>query len=443
MMKKKYYLIGIFFLGILFLSLNFNSVSAFDEDDDRVNDEFEKLNMRNIETDNFTNEFQIDSIRRSDNNKDHIRINIGYDENGISISFVYRSNLEALPEFTFNIVFQEIIEFLDIEENGVYDPEVDQKVQNYSIGDFKPANYTTISITNESSLHYFKISTINNTFTTHIYIAEEFTIVNNTLITPTQLKIDLEILNFNYTNNETNLALYTKLESETNYEYREKTEDETIGYAENEQGVITSFEGNTGYLTWKRFATIDETFHEVPIGDIMIDDHVEDEQKIYLNYQHGDHIFHDPKVGIEGLLILLPEPISPTIIIVGLLIIGAVSVSVVYSVYHFGKNDSPPKKIRKDREEYFKEIFEEDEDVESYKETSPLEIFFAENSVEKLTRIKNLNITVITEDFYEKVNRFNWEGKEKLQFIQEMLALNPNERMLILDEMIEKSESVL
>ncbi|MHA2181236.1 MAG: hypothetical protein ACXAAH_07415 [Promethearchaeota archaeon] len=439
-MRRRYYIIGFFLFAVLVLSFNFNFVNGFDEDDDKVNDEFEKLNMRIIETDIFANEIQIDSIRQTDNNKDLIRVNISCDENGVRINFNYRSNLEALPEFEFSIVFQEIIEFIDIEENGIYDPEVDQKIQNFSINDFQPIENTTSPISNKSSLYYFKISTINNTFTTHIYVAEEFTVVNDTLITPTQLKIDVEILNFSYINSSSNLALYTKLESETNYEHKEITEDETMGYAENEQGVISSHEGRTGFLTWKRFATIDEITQEIPISEIMLDDHNENEQKIYLNYQHGDHIYHDPKVGIEGLLIPVPEPFSPTEIIIWGLIIGAVSVSIVYSIYHFGKSDSPPKKVSKDREVYFKENFEEDDIVERYKETSPLQIFFEENSVEKLIQIRHLNITVVSEDFYEKLNRFQWDGNEKSEFIREMLALNPSERKLILDEMIKKSE---
>jgi hypothetical protein len=442
-MKRKYYLLGIFFFSVLFLSINFNVVKAFDEDDDQVNDEFERLNMRNIETDIFANEIQIDSVRRTEDNKDHIRINIVQNENGVSINFNYRSSLEGPSEFDFSIVFQEIIEFVDKNENDIYDFEVDQKIQNFSISDFQPINHTEILISNKSSYHYFKISTINNTFTTHIYVAEEFAIVNESLITPTQLKIDVEILNFSYINSSSNLALYTKLESETNYEEQEVTEDESKNFAENEQGVITSFEGQTGFLTWKRFATIDEVSREVPISDILLDDHYESEQKIYLNYHHGDHIYHDPKIGMEGLLISITEPISPTIIIVWLLIIGAVSVSVIYSVYHFGLNQSPSKKISKEREEHFKEIFEEDEFLVSYKETSPIQIFFEEKPVEKLVQIRHLNITVVTEDFYEMVNRFKWEGNEKNEFIQEMLALNPKERKLILDEMIKKSEPVL
>ena len=125
-MKRKYYILGFFLFTALFLSSNFNIVNAFDEDDDQVSDEFEKLNMRNIETDILANEIQIDSIRRTDNNKDHISINIVCDENGIRISLNYRSTLETPSEFDFTIVFQEIIEFIDIEEDGIYDPEVDQ-----------------------------------------------------------------------------------------------------------------------------------------------------------------------------------------------------------------------------------------------------------------------------------------------------------------------------
>ncbi|MHA1986455.1 MAG: hypothetical protein ACW98D_07450 [Promethearchaeota archaeon] len=441
-MKKKYYILGLFLFTALFLSSNINIVNAFDEDDDQVSDEFEKLNMRNIETNISTNEIHIDSIRRTDNNKDHISINIICDENGLRINLNYRETLESLPEFDFSIVFQEIIEFVDIEENGIYDPEVDQKIQNFSISNFQPIENTTSLISNKSSLHYFKISTINNTFTTHIYVAEEFTIVNDSLLTPTQLKIDVEILNFSYINSSSNLALYTKLESEGNYDQKEVTEDETKGYAENEQGVITSSAGRTGFLTWKRFATIDNTSQEVPISDIMLDDNNEDDQKVYLNYYHGDRIYHDPKVGIEGLLIPITEPISPNSIIIWILIIGTVSVSIAYSVYHFGKKNSPPKKISKDRDEYFEEIFEEDEIIGLYKETSPLQLFFEENSIEKLSRIRHLNITVVTKNFYDAVNSFNWEGNEKSEFIREMLALNPQERKLILDEMVKKTESV-
>ncbi|MBN1215868.1 MAG: hypothetical protein JXA99_10565 [Candidatus Lokiarchaeota archaeon] len=61
-----------------------------------------------------------------------------------------------------------------------------------------------------------------------------------------------------------------------------------------------------------------------------------------------------------------------------------------------------------------------------------------ENSVhEKLDKLKDINITLLEEDFFNKVNLFNWEDEEeKLNFINEMLALSPAERKSILYDMI-------
>ncbi len=61
-----------------------------------------------------------------------------------------------------------------------------------------------------------------------------------------------------------------------------------------------------------------------------------------------------------------------------------------------------------------------------------------ENSVlEKLDKLKDLNITLLEEDFIDKVNLFNWEDEgEKLTFIKEMLALSLDERKNIFYDMI-------
>ena len=96
--------------------------------------------------------------------------------------------------------------------------------------------------------------------------------------------------------------------------------------------------------------------------------------------------------------------------------------------------------IRSDKEriEHFKEEFDE-EFRESYTGRSPLQIFLEENSIEKLSQMGNLKITVLTEDFIKSINQFGWERNEKNEFIREMLAFSPAERQMILKEMIEKS----
>ncbi len=444
-MKNKYYLISLFLLGILFFNFSFGIVNAFydelikDIDDDGVNDDFEELNKRYIEIDGIEdNEIHVESIKRSEKEKDQINTIIIYDEDGIHIGFKYKSKLESEFELVFGIFFREIIEFVDIDEDGIYNHERDHTIQKVLLNNFKPVIYETWSISSDSSLHYLKIQTENNVFIVHFYFVEEFALVENSLITPTQLKIDIEIKDFDYIDENSQLAINTRLHSEINYEEKEDTEDEKNDYSSNERGVITTMNSYTGFLTWKENAFIDWISKEIRVSKIMAGQHG---QSLYFNYPRGEHIYHDPKIGIEGILIPITASPFPTYIVVLIFVIGALSIGATYLTYHFIKRKSPATDLEKDRDEYFNEKFlEEDKPYAPYyDERSALLILLEENSLEKLSRMNNLNITVVSEDFFEKVNRFVWDLNEKEEFIREMLVLTPIERQSILEEMLAKS----
>ncbi|MHA2326264.1 MAG: hypothetical protein ACXACB_12730, partial [Promethearchaeota archaeon] len=354
-MRKKAYLICLFFLGVILFNSTFTFVIAVDEDTDGIDDKFENINKRHVEIDIIENEIRIDSIRRSDSKKDHMRIDISLNEFGIDIEFRYRSNwgIEDKFDLVFGIIFKEIIEFIDINEDWIFDPEVDEDIQVLSFSNFEPVDYFIEEITDETSSHHLVIRALNRTFTTNIIISEEFMLFEDSLITPSQVKINLEISSFNYSSEESQLALNVGLFSESNYVLSENTEDEEKGYSLNEGGTTTTVDGNTGYFSWNEFATVDEILSEISIGEIRVDELKEHGQEFNINYLRGFNIYHETKIGIEGLLIPLEEPISPESVTILVLIIGAVSVSVAYSVYHFSKTKIPTKKIDKDREEYF------------------------------------------------------------------------------------------
>jgi hypothetical protein len=153
----------------------------------------------------------------------------------------------------------------------------------------------------DTTLHYIIFTTSDDVFTAHIYFVEEFDIINGTLITPSETKIDIEINNYNYLNGSSQLALYTKLESEVEYEMEEETEDEELGYAEDESSTYTMINSHVGFFSWKENATIDGVSKGVLVSQIEDDDIEPNEEKIYLNYPKGINIYHDPKVGIAGL----------------------------------------------------------------------------------------------------------------------------------------------
>ena len=444
-MKNKNSMISLFLLGIILFNFSFGFAQAFDdnepyftEDNDNINDDFEDINKRDVEVDIVEDEIHIFSVRRSDTNKDQIGITVTYNPDGISFIVRYKSKSEMEYEFNiaFGVIFREIIEFIDTNEDGVYNPEADENIQNVQLKNFTSVFYETTPISNNSELHHLRILTVDEIFSVNFYIAEEFTLLDEILLTPSQIKIDIEISNFNYTNENSQLALSTLLDSEAIFEAEEETEDEEYDYSSNEQGVITTMGNHTGYFTWSKIAVIDEILEEISVSPLL---NVEHGQKIFICYARGENIYHDPRLGIEGILIPLTKSEAPPNLVVLFLLIGAVSMSVIYATYHLVSNRVPTKKREKDRDEYFNELYPDEEDFIPYNERPPLQILFEENPLDKLSRIKNLNLTVVSKKFFESVNQFEWDQSEKEDFIREMLALSPFERNSFLEEMVAKS----
>lgn len=333
MLLKKHYIFGILVLGILFFSFGIGNAAATDDDNDGVEDEFEKENKRDIEIEISPNEFQIESVSRNGEQKDSIKLKIKHDSEGLDIELGYENELSSENstelELEFGVRFRSLIEFVDLDSNGMYDPSIDNTIQEVELNSFQPVIYSNNSISTDTILHYFIVNTTDGVFTVHIYLVEEFEIVNETLVTPTETKFDIEITDFNYLNGASQLALYTKLESGIEYEEEDHTEDEKDGFSSDEEGVIVKHLNYAGIFTWKENATIDGVSKKVLSSTIEVDDEDENEQKMYLNYPRGTHIYHDPKIGV---VTLTSFPFFPVVLTVSIIAIVAVAVVVIIIV---------------------------------------------------------------------------------------------------------------
>ncbi|MFW9968566.1 MAG: hypothetical protein ACFFDF_00095 [Candidatus Odinarchaeota archaeon] len=424
---RKNYNFGFILLGILICSIGVLNVTAInDNDGDGIDDDFEEQSKRDIKIQILSDGFQVESFSRHDDLKNELCINVRYDSEGFQIHLGYESKYDNItaPHFDIQltVLFQKLIEFVDLNGDGIYTPSIDSTIQEVALTSFQPVEYSNASISPDTTLHYFLVKSADDSFIVHMYFAEEFEIVNGTLLSPLQTKIDVEINDFNYLSGSSQLALYISLKSEGDYKAIHETEDEKEGYSSNEDGVVTTKSNYLGYFTWKENATVDGVSKRIHSSSIAVDEDDPNEQKIYLNYPRGTYIYHDPKIGIA----IIPISILPLIIILSI-IFGSISISIVYSVYHyrdkifttkfskFSKNQKNQKEIDKIQHHY---------EVELLKGTSDL---------------KNLNNTVISEDFLDIVDSFKWEKNERQEFIKEMLSLTPEERKSILMEMISKS----
>jgi len=358
-LKTKYIVLGLFVIGILFVSSSFgfgfdgDDPPAGDDDGDGIKDDYEDENKRDIEVWIGENVIEIASIKRTETQKDIIDLRVGFNDYGISIRVSYGTYIIHDPEepeepkdpeepeepmeeiisangegyddtieykLTFEVLFRGLIEYVDVNENGVLDDEIDEIVSDYGFNSFQPIDYSLESISEDSNKHYILINTTDGIFALHIFLVEEFVYINDNLISPTQAKIDIEITNYDYLVDNSKLALFTKLWSEETYREREETGDEEDGIATEEKEVFVESDVYSGFFSWKETALIDGVEMEVLAKRII---HEEEElQRLYLCYPRGNHIYHDPKIGI---LIGLPvDDLTPIVMTVSIIsIVGA------------------------------------------------------------------------------------------------------------------------
>ncbi len=351
-MKRKYYMVGIFLLGILVLNMSFGFTVAFedgddggddppkepiepdepeephndkpDDDNDGVDDDIEEEEKRDIVIWFGDRVVEMSSILRHGDQKDILEMRIGFNEHGLAVrvSFGTIMRVEEPSEepeepeesaietgddhawieykLEFEVYFRGFIEYVDLNDNGVYDHEIDRSIEDYGINSFQPIAYSLTPISNDSNLHYFLLNTTDGVFTAHIYFVEEFIYLNDNIIAPTQVKIDIEITDFDYINDSSQLALITKLRSEDyDYERREETRDEQDGYGTEEEEVFIENDIYTGIFSWKETAMVDGVEMEVKTNNLEVDVEDQNIQILLINYPRGNHIYHDPKIGIS------------------------------------------------------------------------------------------------------------------------------------------------
>ncbi|MFW9824116.1 MAG: hypothetical protein ACFFE4_14320 [Candidatus Thorarchaeota archaeon] len=362
-MRKRNILFGVALLGILFLTVSLSNSIAIeddepggeqpnepekpgeeepeipDDDNDGVDDIYEDETKRDISIWIGENVVEMGSIRRDGDRKDIIDMRVAFGEEGVSVRVSFGTiirnpecNEESVSEgeesdlhwvddceivqykLKFEVWFRGLIEFVDLNDNDALDFEIDEIIEDYGFGSFQPVDYSLISISEDSNLHYILLNTTDGSFALHIYFVEEFVYVDNTLISPTQVKIDIEITNFNYIEPDSQLALFSKLWSESiGYEEKELTEDEQAGYASDEKEVYIHSNEYRGIFSWKETALIDGV--EMPVSttrEIMGGEH-EYLEKLFLSYPRGNHIYHDPKIGIYISLLQAPNLLIPII----------------------------------------------------------------------------------------------------------------------------------
>ncbi len=285
-----------------------------DEDEDGIGDEEEEKNERALQIEASEKEVQIESELKNGENKDSIEIEFKVtDEPEIKVEYESENGSNEI-ELSFKVKFYSLIEYNDTNLDGIFNESEDDLVQELRLDtshvEYLPISYSTELIGN-TTIHIINAITTDGVFSLQFFIAEEFALVNGSLITPTEMKIDIGINDFPFINETSDLALKLRLEAEVEYENDEETEDEEGERATSEAEVEVTMNGFTGFFSWSENVLVDGNVMQVKASPVD-DDHDSDfgEQKIYLNYPRGNKILHDPKIGVAGILQVAGVPLG-------------------------------------------------------------------------------------------------------------------------------------
>lgn len=290
-----------------------DEVEDVDDDDDGIEDEEEKANEREIDIETNDDEVKVESQLKVGEKKDEIHIELKTtDEPEIKLEYESESG-STETELEFKIRFYSLIEYNDLDQDKVFNESQDDLVQEIRLDqiEYLPISYRTETLGSNTTLHVINVTSSNGLFSLQFYLTNEFSLVNDALITPTEMKFDIGINDFPYANDSSALALKIRLEAESKYEHDEDTEDENEGRSTNEEEVEVSMNGFTGFFSWIESVTVDGITHVVKSSPVDEDDNDPTEQKIYLNYPRGSHILHDPKVGVAGVLQVVGQSSTP------------------------------------------------------------------------------------------------------------------------------------
>jgi hypothetical protein len=291
---------------LLMLSLS-TTVAIAQEDDDEVNDDEHEIE-REVEVRVEANRVEIESTIEKEGiaGETENSFEIEFEVNGeVEIKleyeeeFEYEDNVEIGREMKleFEVEFESIIEFVDNNGDGLYNEGESVSVYELEDREFTPISYTT-EIVDDVTVHKITTQTVDGVFRVTLHIAGEFTIIGGEAVRPTEVKIDIEIHNFPYTHENSKLALECKIES-----VMETEEEKEVGDVEEE--IKVTYGNYQGFFSWKNTSTVDGVERPVLSTELM-DDPEEGKRKLYLIYERGTAIVHDPKIGILGVITAIP-----------------------------------------------------------------------------------------------------------------------------------------
>jgi hypothetical protein len=162
---------------------------------------------------------------------------------------------------------------------------------------------------NDETINLVSLQTEDDVFKMNLYFSNNFSNINNQILTPSEVKIDFIINNFPFDEEDTHLALRSILETEHQTELKVESFDEMNGFSENESVLDINSMNNGGFFSWAETVMVDGVVKLVNSTiKTQTEETISENEKnsnqvsnIYFSYPRGGKIVHDPKLGVVSI----------------------------------------------------------------------------------------------------------------------------------------------
>ncbi len=271
-----------------------------DSDKDGVNDEVEKAFEREVQVESDSSKFKISSELKNGTKKDKFEITFDVEsDDSAEIKLKFKSEVnDTESELKYKVKFDKIVEFIDQGVSGIDNETI---LSTYDIG---KSGWAPIVVTNDNTTGLIKINatTLDGIFSLIMRISNSFVKDSNVILSPTSLKIDVLINNYQYNSTGSKLAIKTHLKTESQIEVNHETEDEKEGIASNETELGVKMGNSTAFFSWSEFAIADGKTVAVITSSLAdsSDEEGETSSRIFytFNATNVQSITWDPKIGV-------------------------------------------------------------------------------------------------------------------------------------------------
>ncbi len=273
-------------------------------------DEFEDA-PRALEVDEEDDAFEIRSFGADG---DRIRVRFEARDGELRLDFVVPES--GATEIQLEVAFEAVLEFVDGNGDGRFDLG-EQVIQRFDVDDM-PFNAPILEDLDEG--HRIEVTYVSS-FTLRLvfYVFPTETMVNGTLVKPTQVKFDIGIEGFPFTQGDTYLAVETKLKTEV---------EPAFGTSPTIEELKAIGDRYEGFFSWSTTADVDGTPSPVNSTVVKVETELESEATmefeveriIVLVYPQGEQVLHDPLVGVAiapilGSILSLINPLVYAVMI--------------------------------------------------------------------------------------------------------------------------------